>query len=130
MHAIPDQRLRVLVVVAVIGICLFGAARDVARIDRWGTEYYEIETAAFLEEIESDAVVFATWRNSTLLWYETMAIGVNPTVTIVNARPDHWEWMAPPYLGRPMYFACVPPGMPEVAFTPIRHFFRLNLPQS
>jgi hypothetical protein len=123
---VPGARARALLGVCLILIAAGTAVAKFGSIDKSGTEFYERETAIFLRVVEHDAVLFSSWRNSTLLWHAQWVGGINPSVTIVNARPDHWPRLAAGFRERPLYFESVPPGATEQIFVPAMHFYRLT----
>jgi len=127
-HRAPSGIPRALVSVLLVLAACATVGRRAVGIDKGGTEFYRRETAALLAEVEPDAVIFATWSNSTLLWYELLVHGMRPDVEVVNALPINWLRLAQPVRDRPLYFESIPPGAPEDLFTPCRHVYRLLPP--
>jgi len=121
-------RVRAVVAAGLILAACVTVGLHIVAIDKGGTEFYQRETEALLREVEDTAVLFATWRNASLLWYELWVHGSRTDVTVVNALPTNWLRIADRFRGRPMYFESVPPGAPGGLFVPQRHFFRFSPP--
>jgi hypothetical protein len=99
--------------------------RYAVAIDKRGTEFYQRETAALLAHVERNAVIFATWSNSTLFRYELWIRGERPDVRVVNALPANWLRLAGLFRERPLYFESIPPGAPEEYFVPYHDLYQL-----
>ncbi len=109
-------RGRVLVVVLLSAVALGQLVTHFVSLDKHGTEIYVLETERLLTNIESDAVVFSTWENSSLIWYFQWVEGKHRDVVVVNAMPHNWLRLAGRFPDRALYFETIPAGQSEQSF--------------
>jgi len=121
---IRSSRGRILVVVLLSAVALSQLVTHFFPLDKHGTEIYALETERLLTTIESDAVIFSTWENSSLIWYFQWVEGMYRDVVVVNAMPHNWPRLARRFPGRALYFETIPAGQSEQDFAPILHFYR------
>ena len=111
---------------ALFAVALLNIVVGLPDMMRRDAVVYIEQSRELLASLESDAVVFSTWGNSTLFWYAQWVDGINPDVTIANAHSSNWLPMATRFHNRPLYFEVLPADAPPQLFTRHLHFFRLD----